>query len=474
MWSKIKSIALPNSIKSSILQITISLCILFITCFVSVWWVQYILYFQASNDLKMSANNIISYLAAGHPLNEDLLNGNILVNDVILRVFNDQNTLLLDNAPSTLSAHQLQMKDQEGVHLLENTLLREKVAPTFEVNHTHFYYLKQLVQQNEHSYQLHFLKIISEKEDFLESLSIIMKASSLLGLLIIITSGLFIIRNILRPIRDITEIAKAIEINDLGKRIPISDNNNELHQLAKTFNLMLDRLQTGFEQQRRFAADASHELRTPVTVISGYANMLDRWGKQDPAVLEEGISAIKSEATNMHELIEKLLFLARTDQSKQVLKKANLDVKNLIEEVVQETRLIDPKHSILLIKNDTAVIYADSVSIKQMLRIFIENSIKYTPIGGIIYIASRRTSTYLDITIQDTGIGIPPECQPKIFDRFYRVDTSRSKLTGGTGLGLSIAQYIAEQHDSVIELTSIVGEGTTIRLHIPLSCRNNL
>ncbi len=473
MWSKIKSITLPNSIKLSILYIAVSLCILFITSFISVWWVQYILYSQASNDLKMSANNVMSYIVADHPLDEHLLNENILVPDIILRVFDEQNTLVLDNAPSTLSTHQLQMNDQEGVHLLENTLLREEVAPAFAVNHTHFYYLKQLVQHNEHTYQLHFLKIISEKEDFLESLSTIMKISSLLGLLIIILSGLFIIRNILRPIRDITFLAKAIDINDLGKRIDVSNNNNELHKLAKT-NHMLDRLQTGFEQQRRFAADASHELRTPVTVIIGYANMLDRWGKQDPDILDEGISAIKSEAANMHELIEKLLFFARADRSKQVQNKVNFNIKNLIEEVVQETRLIAPSHCILLSKNDTAVIYANSASIKQLLRIFIENSIKYTPIGGTISIVSYRTSIYLDITAQDTGIGIPQECQSKIFDRFYWVDTSRSKLTVGTGLGLSIAQYIAEQHDSVIDLTSIPGEGTTIRLHIPLSLEKQL
>ncbi|MCC5466654.1 sensor histidine kinase [Pelosinus baikalensis] len=474
MWSKIKSIALPNSIKLSILYIAISLCILFIISLISVWRVQYILYSQARDDLAISANNVRSYIAEGHSLDEHMLNENILVPNVILRVFDDQNTLLLDNSPYKLSALQLQMKNQEGIHLFENALLSEKVLPDFEVNHTHFYSLKQSVQLNEHSYQLHFLKIIAENDDFLENLSYIMKASSFLGLLILIMLGLFIIRNILRPIRDITEIAKAIEINDLGKRIPISDNNNELHKLAKTFNHMLDRLQMGFEQQQRFAADASHELRTPIAVISGYANMLDRWGKQDPVVLEEGISAIKSEAANMHELIEKLLFLARADQSKQVLDKSNLDIKDLIKEIVQETRLIAPNHCILLIKNDTAVIYADSASIKQMLRIFIENSIKYTPIGGTISIASHRTSTYLAITIQDTGIGISQEHQSKIFDRFYRVDTSRSKLTGGTGLGLSIAQYIAEQHDGVIELISIPGEGTTIRLHLPLSFEKQL
>jgi signal transduction histidine kinase len=170
----------------------------------------------------------------------------------------------------------------------------------------------------------------------------------------------------------------------------------------------------------------------------------------------------------MYNLIEKLLFLARADQSKLIMNKAKFDMEQLIEEVVQDTCLIAPNHNILLHQNDPALIYADSSSIKQMLRIFIENSIKYTPIGGTIRIASRQTNNHLEITIQDTGIGIPKEDQPKIFERFYRVDKSRSKITGGTGLGLSIARLIAEQNDTTIQLTSAQGEGTTITLQIPL------
>lgn len=473
MWSKIKKFTLAMSIQVTIFYIGILFCILFIMSFFTVWGIQYILFMQAENDITASANNITSYLATGHPLDQQVLNEDFLPPDVILRIYDEQNNLIIDNAPYTINTSKPQMREQEGIQLIENTLLREIPRHAYEVNHTHFYYLQQLVQQNGHSYQLYFMKIISEKNAVLKTLSNIMKASNLVALLFIITSGIFIIRNILRPIRKITAIAKEIEINDLSKRIHVKDSNDELHHLAKTFNHMLDRLQMGFEQQQRFVADASHELRTPITVISGYANMLDRWGKQDECALQEGISAIKSEAANMYELIEKLLFLARTDQSNQVINKTNLDMQGLMEEIVQETQLIAPNHQILLTKNDSAIMYADSASIKQMLRIFIENSIKYTPVGGTIRIASQQIGNYLHITIQDTGIGISQEEQSKVFDRFYRVDASRSKLTGGAGLGLSIAQCIARQHDIEIQLTSIVGEGTTIRLQIPLPSKSN-
>jgi signal transduction histidine kinase len=231
---------------------------------------------------------------------------------------------------------------------------------------------------------------------------------------------------------------------------------------------MLNRIQTGFEKQRRFVSDASHELRTPITVISGYADMLDRWGKQDPSALQESIEAIKSEAKNMYGLIEKLLFLARADQNRQILKKSPLDTERLIEEIFQETSIIAPNHIIVLSQNEPATICADSASIKQMLRIFIENSINYTPNGGKINISAKKSGHYFDITIKDSGIGIPSEDQPHVFNRFYRVDKSRTKITGGTGLGLSIANWIAEQHNITINLDSTLGEGTTITVHIPL------
>ncbi|MBC8016660.1 MAG: two-component sensor histidine kinase, partial [Sporomusaceae bacterium] len=165
---------------------------------------------------------------------------------------------------------------------------------------------------------------------------------------------------------------------------------------------------------------------------------------------------------------EKLLFLARADQGKQLINKTRLALAPLIETIIQETRMIAPHHHIVLDQNDPATVDADGAAIKQMVRIFIENSIKYTPSGGTIRIASRQTGQYLEITIIDTGIGIPKKDQPKVFDRFYRVDQSRSKSTGGTGLGLSIARWIAQQHGSTIHLTSTPGEGTNVTLRLPI------
>lgn len=231
---------------------------------------------------------------------------------------------------------------------------------------------------------------------------------------------------------------------------------------------MLERLQKGFEQQRQFVSDASHELRTPATVICGYSDMLARWGKDDPQTADECITAIHAEAINMQRLIEKLLFLARADQKRQVLHKENINLRLLINDVTKDTQLIAPQHTVICKQNDDGYILADELVIRQMLRIFLENSIKYTPDGGTITISSENKSHHMIVKLSDNGIGIAKDKQDKIFERFYRVDSARTKNgVGGTGLGLSIASWIAKAHNIQIKLDSDLNKGTTIILIIP-------
>ncbi|MBP2653262.1 MAG: arlS 1 [Firmicutes bacterium] len=467
MWSKIKPRRIPISTKLTILYAGILFCILFLASFLTVAGLTYVLFTQANDDIILSLNSVNRYFASGNKVNQNLLDENLIVPGIILRVFDEQNQLLIDSAPNVPVNPTLSDEDDDRVIPDEYKL--KSSARIVHIGHVHFYFKKHMVWQDDHVYQIQLMKPTSEQIHFLKTLVKSLLVTNLLGLLIAIISGTFISRRILRPIRDITDTAKNIEVSNLDKRIRVTESNDELQELAKTFNHMLGRIQSGFEQQRRFVSDASHELRTPITVISGYADMLDRWGKEEPSVLDESVGAIKSEAANMYSLIEKLLFLARADQSKLVINKIPVNMKFLVDEVIQETRLIAPNHKIELLKNDSAVISADIASIKQMLRVFIENSIKYTPAGGTISVDSRKNLGHLEITVKDTGIGIPEDEQAKVFDRFYRVDQSRSKVTGGTGLGLSIANWIAKRHSSSIELTSELGEGTSITVIIPLA-----
>lgn len=467
MWSRIKHLTIPISIKLTILYVVILSCILVFTSALTVAGLYYVFYVQATDDIGLNANNVSNYISTDNLTDKHVLN-NLLTSGVILRIFDEQNNLLFDSAPYFPGNHMLSKEDQEDRNPLKFIPLKKKILRIVHADHIYFYYLDQVISQGNQVYHLHFMKPMSEQSHFLKTLVKSLLITNSAGLLAAIISGIFISRRILHPIRVITDTAKEIEINDLGRRIEQTGTNDELEELARTFNHMLNRIQTGFEQQRRFVSDASHELRTPITVISGYADMLDRWGKKDSAALEEGIAAIKSETANMYDLIEKLLFLARADQGKQIMRKVPMHMDLLIKEVAQETRLIASSHELILAKNDPATVLIDAAAIKQMLRIFIENSIKYTPHGGKITIASIKTERHLEVTVQDTGIGIPEEDQSKIFNRFYRVDKSRSKDTGGTGLGLSIAKWIADDHNSTIHLVSNLGEGTSITVQIPL------
>jgi signal transduction histidine kinase len=297
---------------------------------------------------------------------------------------------------------------------------------------------------------------------------------TILGFFLALLAGFFVSRRILQPIREMTATARKIEVENMDKRIVVPPARDELSELAQTFNHMLDRLEGGFEQQKRFVSDASHELRTPVTVILGYSDLLSRWGRADEAVLDEGISSIRSEAENMQQLIEKLLFLARADQNRQVLHKENIELSELLEDIMRKMQLVTKNHSVELLQNDDGMMYGDLVTVRQMFRIFLDNSTKYTPQGGRITVKSERVENedglFMQVALADNGIGIDKKDQQKVFERFYRVDTSRTKAQGvsGTGLGLSIASWIAQQHDIEIRLESELGKGTTIYLQIPL------
>lgn len=303
---------------------------------------------------------------------------------------------------------------------------------------------------------------------FLRSLLIIMFITSLLGLVAAFITGNTITKRTLKPIISITETARVISGSDISKRLEVSGPEDELTDLANTFNSMLDRLEKAFLRQRHFVSDASHELRTPISVIQGYANLLERWGKEELEVRDEAIAAIENEAKNMKVLIESLLFLARGDNNKLKIIKKEFYINELVFEVLQETAMITDKIKIHSGRIDSILIKADKELLKQMLRIFIDNSIKYTPKGGELKLDLISNHSTIDLIIEDTGVGIAEEDLPHIFERFYRVDKSRSDKKG-TGLGLSIAKWIIDYHNAKVDVKSSPGQGTKVVITLPVS-----
>ena len=232
---------------------------------------------------------------------------------------------------------------------------------------------------------------------------------------------------------------------------------------------MLDRINKAYRSQMRFVSDASHELRTPSAVIQGYANLLNRWGKDDPATRQEAIDAIRQEADSMKELVEQLLFLARGDNDSMHIQMEAFDLTEVAAEVLRETEMIDQTHRFASHWDGAVPVFADMGLMKQCLRILVDNSIKYTPAGGLITLRSSVADGAARISVQDEGQGIDSESLPHIFERFYRTDVSRARQTGGTGLGLAIAKWIVDRHGGWFEVRSWPGVGTRMTVVLPLA-----
>lgn len=274
--------------------------------------------------------------------------------------------------------------------------------------------------------------------------------------------------SVLAPIRDITDMAATLSANNLSNRINIAGTKNELKDLATVINSMLDRIETSYNSQKQFVSDASHELRTPIAVIQGYVSMLSRWGKSDPEILDEGITAIAQETKSMKELVESLLFLARHDKKTLLMEMTRFDMLDVASEVQREAAMVTPEDTFLLSPSDHVEIKADRNMMKQVMRILCDNAVKYSPKGGSITIGVQKTATGCTLSMSDNGPGIPKEELSKIFERFYRSDSARKAEGGGHGLGLSIARIIVMGHKGQLRVRSKVGAGTTFFVDLPL------
>ncbi|NPV90800.1 MAG: HAMP domain-containing protein [Firmicutes bacterium] len=282
------------------------------------------------------------------------------------------------------------------------------------------------------------------------------------------TLGWVLARAVLKPIDRITNTAAAIqEAEDLERKLLYEGPDDEIGRLTRTFNAMLERLKGAYlrlaeahDAQRRFVADASHELRTPLTTIRGNVELLQKMGDTQPEVRKEALADIASESERMSRLIHELLALARADTG-QNLERRLTPLHELLGEVIRSARHLsdqvrfEPDEDLT---SEPIWVMGSHDYLKQLFLILIENGMKYTPSGGEVRLSVQHREGQVGVSVIDTGIGIPAEELPHIFERFYRVDQAR--FGEGSGLGLSIAQWIVEQHDGKIEVESVPGEGS--------------
>ena len=281
----------------------------------------------------------------------------------------------------------------------------------------------------------------------------------------------FMARRALKPISRIIDTAREIgQGQELSKRIPVLKIKDELGQLALTFNEMMNRLENSFAQMRQFSSDASHELRTPLTVLKGQ-NELILSKQRKPEEYQEVISSNLEEINYMSKVLEDLFVLSKSDENQVNLDYKPVDLRALVEEVCKHAEILAEEKNIKIIIAflEPIEIKGDEVRLRQMVWNVLQNGIKYTQQGGELKISLQNEGDFALLTIQDTGIGIPEEDLPLIFNRFYRVDKARTRDEGGSGLGLSICRQIAEAHKGKIEVESKLDVGTHFKIRLPSS-----
>ncbi len=277
----------------------------------------------------------------------------------------------------------------------------------------------------------------------------------------------------LQPVAQMIQTASKITLDhDFSHRIALPASKDELGHLAATFNEMLASLEETYQAQRRFVADASHELRAPLSVIQGNLELL-RSRQMSASDRKESLAEAEREATRLTRLVGDLLALARADAGGTLDQKV-VDLDAVVLEALSAAHSLGRGHTIALGAFEPVQVSGDKDRLKQLLLILLDNALKYTPPDGRVVVELKCGAAEAEITIRDTGIGIPSESLPHVFERFYRADPARTRDPGGTGLGLSIAKWIVDQHRGQITILSELQHGTTARVSFPLTAKDNL
>jgi heavy metal sensor kinase len=312
-------------------------------------------------------------------------------------------------------------------------------------------------------------RLTREIRNMLSIFRVVIIYSTLAVLILAGVGGLFLASRTLKPVEHMTDIAREIGEGDLSRRIDVQ-SDDEMGRLATTLNWMIGRLEEAFQKQRQFAADASHELRTPLAIIQAESSLaLDK--RRTQAEYKRSLELVSQEVNYMSEIIGKLLMIERQDSASEPTNFLNVNIKDLMTELSLDMEALAHEKSVAfsLGPMEDLAVKGDRLKLRQLFLNILDNAIRYTPSGGAVSSTLMRKNGFALVSISDTGMGIPAEDLPYIFDRFYRVDKARSRAEGGLGLGLAIANSVAKLHGGTIEVESQVGRGSTFYITLPLS-----
>jgi heavy metal sensor kinase len=452
------------------------------------------LWVQTQQEAERQAKDLATVLT--RQIEGDIIIGRPLTSDIF-----QIEELAVDAFASNVYA---QFIDLHGAIHRQSAALNHLIVPGYKnalssirQHQTHYYYFEigggrghalvysvPVVALGEIVGAVQVIQTVKAVEETLAQASRYLILGTALSLILAAIVGAFLARRALAPIGMITQTASSItRTQDLEQRLNIPNDASEVGELAATFNEMLDRIQRLFRTQERLVADVSHELRTPLTTMQGNLEILQRVATaassgqpQSPAfatTLQETLREVEGETTRMTRLINDLLLLAQADSGALRLQMAPVEMDTLLLEVYRQTkRLAEQRNGangwdIRLGSEDQAQVWGDRERLRQLLLNLADNALKYTPDGGIIRLSLVNREGWVQVAVSDTGMGIPPEQQEQIFERFYRTDKARSRELGGSGLGLSIVQWIAQAHNGRVTVESKPQVGSTFTLWLP-------
>ncbi|TRZ38329.1 HAMP domain-containing protein [Niallia circulans] len=418
---------------------------------------------QEENDVRQTMNEFVAYLKTDDKTISETKIKNSLTT---LEQLNTKNQLIrvIDEDGNVLISHL-----NGDFPILEPDIVNdEKELKYVSVGEEQSLVYSYPIKSKEFTGEIEIIRLLDSYKLVMKHLAFAMMLFAIAAILISALIGYLMSRELLKPLSIMTNTMKKIKSAGFKERMPVYPQKDEISELSTIFNHMMDRIELSFQAQKQFVEDASHELRTPISILEGHLSMLNRWGKHNPEILEESLKASLDETEKLKKLVLTLLDLTRLDHNR--LDQDNLSpemVNTIIEGAVKDFQMLhsDFKFDVQLQSNQLNGIAEQHF--QQVLTILLDNAIKYSGASKEISISTSKKDRLFILQISDKGIGIPDKEIDKVFDRFYRVDKARSRGQGGTGLGLAIAKKIVDYYQGSIQLDSRLGEGTTVTISLP-------
>lgn len=317
-------------------------------------------------------------------------------------------------------------------------------------------------------------QVIQTLESYHEMTDDIVYSILIIGLIALIFSaviGWLLTNSFVKPTTTLTSAMESIQDNlESDVRLDEGTKNNEFSKLARTYNEMVDLMQANIRNQTEFVEDVSHELRTPVAVVEGHLQMLNRWGKDDPQILEESIEASLQETKRMKVLVQEMLDLSRAQEIDIHFKNEKTNIVELLTQLVTNFKMLYPDFSFIIDNDIKDEVYVNMYRnhLEQVFVNILDNAVKYSTDRKEVHISLGIQQNQVDVAVQDFGSGLTEKDLDKIFNRFYRVDKARSREKGGTGLGLPIVKELVERYGGKVSVDSMLDHGSVFRVHIPI------